>query len=692
MDPPIRRSDPLFWLRDDERKNPEVIAHLTKEKAYFESRTKDLQPLIQTIYDEHISHIEEESLSAPYAYGPYLYYEREVPGKPYKVYCRCPKNEKPDTERASEEVLLDVNKLAEGKAFCDVGSVFPSPAHDILGYSADFLGDELYEIHFLENSKGIKEVLEGTDGNIVWDKEGNSLFYVSKDEAKRHNKVWRHILGKSQSEDVCIFQEDDPLFNVGVEKSGDANTLLIISVSPETTEYRLLDLRNSVHENTTTIILPRKTGVRYFVGMHGTETLIICTNEGGHKNNQLVSVSRSDPSNVTEVLVPHSKDVFLEGHCVMHNFILVYGRYDGLSRIWVITPGKDGSFEGNAASSPLREVFLDESIFSVSPVISHMKDYMSTNFRMTLSSLNTPLTYYDVDALTFHKTVVKTKHVGGGFKAENYKVERDFATAPDGTKVPILLAYLRNLDLSSPKPCLLYGYGSYGMCMDPDFRTQALPYLDRGLIYAIAQVRGGGEMGREWNEVGGKYLTKRNTFTDFIACAEHLIGKGMTEPSQLACEGRSAGGLLIGAVLNMRPDLFKVAIAGVPFVDVMTTMCDPSIPLTTGEWEEWGNPNEAKYYEYMLSYSPMDNVKAQAYPNIMIQAGLFDPRVAYWEPAKWVSKLRENKTDKNEILLNMDLESGHFSAKDRYRYWRDSAIQQAFVCKHLKAMTKVLLK
>lgn len=692
MDPPVRRSDPLFWLRDDERKNPDVIAHLLKEKAYFESQTKDIQPLIRTIFDEHISHIEETSISAPYIHGPYLYYQREQKGKSYKIYCRCPKNQKPDHEGTAEEVLLDVNKLSEGKAFCDVGHVAPSPSHELVAFAVDFVGEELYSIQFIENKKDIKDTLQGTDGGFVWDKDGCSLFYVTKDEAKRSNKVWRHILGKPQAEDVCIYEDNDVLFNVGVEKSGDEKTLLISSVSSETTECHLLDLQQGLQHNETTVVLPRKTGVRYSVEMHGTETLIILTNEGGHKNNMLLRVSRDEPTTVTDVLVPHSADVFLQTHFVMHHFILVYGRYDGQSRIWIITPGKDGNFESNSASSPLREVFFDESVFSVSPVLSQMKEYMSTTFRMAFSSLNTPLTYYDADALTFHKTVVKVAQVGGGFQADNYQVERVFATAPDGTKIPIILAYLRSLDLSSPKPCLLYGYGSYGICMDPNFRTQILPYLDRGVIYALAQIRGGGEMGRDWYEVGAKYLTKRNTFTDFIACAEHLIEKRMTEPSQLACEGRSAGGLLIGAVLNMRPDLFKVAIAGVPFVDVMTTMCDPSIPLTTGEWEEWGNPNECKYYEYMLSYSPIDNVKAQAYPHIMIQAGLFDPRVAYWEPAKWVSKLRETKTDKNEILLNMDLESGHFSAKDRYRYWRESAIQQAFVCKHLRAMAKVLLK
>eukprot|EP00796_Vickermania_ingenoplastis_P011983 gene11984-8256_t len=688
MNPPRKRNDPLFWLRDDDRKNPEVIAHLKKEKAYYESRMEDVQDLVKSIYDEHISHIEETSMTAPYYHGPYWYYQREIQGKSYKIYCRCPKDKTPGVA-ATEEVLMDVNKIADGKAFCDIHGVYPSPSHQLIAYTSDFVGNEVYAIELLDNKNGVKDVVSGTNGGIVWSNDDTAFFYTTKDETLRDNKIWRHVIGQPQSQDVCIYQEDDPLFSVGVTKSGDGNTLLLLSISSETSEYHLLDLRKGNSNTQLELVRAREKGVRYFVELHGTDTLIICTNQDKSPNNKIVVVERSKPDVVVDVLMKHDKLVFVEEHCVLKSFIVVAGRAGGLTRIWVIVPGKSGSF---ATGAVVRELQMDEPVYSAEPVMSHMKEYEASTFRMVYSSLATPDTYFDVDALTFHRTAVKVREVGGGYDPKNYVVERMMAVAPDTTKIPMSIVYRKDLDLSSPKPCMLYAYGSYGISMDPSFSIKHIPYADRGMVYVIAHIRGGSEMGREWYEVGAKYRTKRNTFSDFIACAEHLIEKGITTPSQLACEGRSAGGLLIGAVLNMRPDLFKAAIAGVPFVDVMTTMCDPSIPLTTGEWEEWGNPNEYKYFDYMLSYSPIDNVRAQEYPNIMVQAGLFDPRVAYWEPTKWVSKLREIKTDSNEILLNMDLESGHFSAKDRYRYWRESAIQQAFVCKHLKAMTKMAIK
>lgn len=685
MDPPRVLNDPLFWLRDDSRKDPKVIDHLKKEKAYFEDRTQDLQGLIKEIYDEHISHIQETDMSAPYRYGPFLYYNRDVQGKSYKIHCRCSLNSTPGNTE-TEEVLLDVNVLSEGKSFCDVSGVFPSPkTHELVGYAADFVGDEVYTVYFIDNKKGVTDMIEATTGSIVWSMEETSFFYTTMDAAKRHNKIWRHVIGTPQAQDINIFTEDDELFQVGLDKAGDGQTLLIYTSSTETTEVHLLDLRKGDKHNTVELIRGREFGVRFTLELHGTDTLLYCTNEGGATNQKITVASRSSPATAHQVIVPHNPKAFIEGHAVFRNFMLLFGREGGLTRLWIMR-WANGSF-----SEP-QEVEMDEPVFTVEPVLSHMREYDTSSFRMVYSSMATPHTFFDVDATSLARTVVKVKEVGGGFKQANYVVKRLMATAPDGTLVPISIIHMKSLDLSKPHPCMLYAYGSYGISMDPEFSTKYLPYVERGMIYAVAHIRGGSELGREWYEVGGKYLTKRNTFSDYIACAESLIEKGFTTPSQLACEGRSAGGLLMGAVLNMRPDLFKVSIAGVPFVDVMTTMCDPSIPLTTGEWEEWGNPNEYKYFDYMLSYSPMNNVRAQQYPHIMVQAGLHDPRVAYWEPTKWVAKLRELKTDDNEVLLNMDLESGHFSAKDRYRYWKESAIQQAFVCKHLKAVARCLVK
>ncbi|KAK7197081.1 oligopeptidase b [Novymonas esmeraldas] len=694
MNPPRHHEDPYFWMRDDDRKDAAVIAHLSAEKAYFEARSTDTLELRETIYAEHISHIKEDDVSAPYVDGPYRYYTREVKGKSYKIHCRVPKDATPG-DAAAEQVILDVNAVAEGKAFCDVMEVAPAPpAHDLVAFSIDTSGNEVYTIEFKRVSDPaatITDTVSGTNGEVVWGKDHTSFFYLTKDETLRDNKVWRHVMGQPQSEDTCLYEEPNPLFSAFLYKAADSNTLCIGSQSSETTEMHLLDLRIGNHHNTLETVRPREKGIRYDVQMHGTDHLLLLTNEGGAVNHKLILAPRQQPSDWSTVLVEHREDVFMENVAVRANYLVVAGRRAGLTRIWTMTTdAQDGGVF--KAGAELREVEMAEPIFTVHLVESQMAEYDAATFRVEYSSLATPNTWFDVSPQDHARTAVKVREVGGGFDASNYKVERHFATAPDRTKIPLSIVYHKDLDMSAPQPCMLYGYGSYGLCMDPQFNIKHLPYCDRGMIYAVAHIRGGSEMGRAWYEVGAKYLTKRNTFSDFIAAAEYLIEARMTSPSQLACEGRSAGGLLMGTVLNMRPDLFQAALAGVPFVDVMTTMCDPTIPLTTGEWEEWGNPNEYKYYDYMLSYSPIDNVRAQAYPNIMIQSGLHDPRVAYWEPAKWVSKLREYKTDDNEILLNMDMESGHFSAKDRYKFWKESAIQQAFVCKHLKSTVRMLAR
>lgn len=707
MDPPRVRTDNLFWLRDDARSDPAVLAHLQLEKAYYEDRVADIQPLIKDIYDEHVSHIQETDVSAPYKHGPFWYFTREKEGLSYKIYCRAPisQNEKlPNDGELPESLigevtLMDVNAVAAGKPFCDVHTLEASPSHSLVVYSVDWSGNEVYTIEFLNKAK--EDVIEGTNGDVVWGRDDSCFFYITKDATLRDNAVWRHIVGQPQSSDVKLYQDDDNLFSVFVGKSGDGETLFIGSVSSETTEIHLLDLRKGNEANALEVVRKREKGVRYNVEMHGVDTLIVLTNEGGAVNNKIVLARRQTPSLWDNVLVPHSTEDFIESHTVLEGFMVIEGRSGGLTRIWTVptsatTAGSDGGKVFTTPEEcPMMEVQMEEPVFTVEVVQSHMKDYHSSFFRMLYSSMATPHIYYDVHGLSHRHQVVKKKIVAG-FDPSDYVVERLCATAPDKTSIPLSIVHHKDVDISGggagPHPCLLYGYGSYGLSMDPSFSIKPLPYMERGMVYVVAHIRGGSEMGRAWYEVGAKYLTKRNTFSDFIAAAEFLVEKGITTPKMLACEGRSAGGLLIGAVLNMRPDLFHVALAGVPFVDVMTTMCDPSIPLTTGEWEEWGNPNEYRYFDYMLSYSPMDNVRAQEYPNIMVQAGLHDPRVAYWEPAKWVSKLRETKTDHNEVVLNMDLESGHFSAKDRYKYWKEMAIQQAFVCKHLKCVARTLLR
>ena len=683
MDPPLQRADPLFWLRDDNRKDPDVIAHLRLEEAYCKEKTKDLGSLAETIYAEHISHIQETDTTAPYTHGPFLYYTRTVKGLSYKIHCRvaCGKA----VGGPEEEILLDENKLAEGKSHCEVRKVQPSPDHRLIAYSVDFTGDEVFDIVFLANDQGVSDVVKGTNGSIVWGSDSTSFFYTTKDEAKRDNKIWRHVLGETQEgRDVAIYQEDDVLFSAFAGKSGDGKTLLVGSSSSETTEISLLNLVASPTSSLQLeLVRKRQKGVRYSVELHGTETLYVLTNSDECVNNKLVVANRSAPSDWSNVVIPHDPLVHVEELAVFEKFAVLSGRAGGLTRVWTITAGGNGSFAGQ----PQKEVVPAEPVFTIEPVHSHNKEYSATTFRIAYSSMTTPTTWFDVCPFSHNKTTVKVREVGGGFDGSNYICERRFATAPDGTKIPMSIVRRKDLDMSKPHPTMLYGYGSYGLCVEPQFAISYLPYIDRGMVYVQAHIRGGGEMGRAWFEIGAKYLTKRNTFQDFISCAETLVESGVTTSDQLACEGRSAGGLLVGAVLNMRPDLFAVALAGVPFVDVMTTMCDPTIPLTTGEWEEWGNPNEHKYFDYMLSYSPVDNVRAQRYPHLFVQAGLHDPRVAYWEPAKWVSKLRELKTDANDVILKMDMDSGHFSASDRYKYWRETALQQAFVIKHvLKAL------
>lgn len=685
MDPPRQRNDPLFWLRSDSRKDPDVIAHLTLEAEYCKARTADLAALSETIYQEHISHIQETDTTAPYTHGPFLYYTRTVKGLSYKIHCRVPAGQA--VAGPSEEVLLDENKLAEGKAHCEVRKVSPSPDHSLVAYSVDFSGDEVFEIMFLPNAKEVTDVVQGTNGSIVWGSDSGSFFYTTKDEAKRDNQIWCHWVGGGAGKaDASVYKEDDVLFSAYAGKSGDGKMLLVGSGSSETSEISLLDLTaTSAAPFQLELVRKRQKGVRYSVELLGTDTLYILTNSDGSVNNKLIRAARAAPSDWSVCVLPHDPQVHVEEMAVFEKFAVLSGRAGGLTRVWTVPCGGNGllSFD-----QPPKEVVPSEPVFTIEPVHGHNKEYAASSFRITYSSMTTPTTWFDVCPFSHAKTSVKVREVGGGFDAANYVCERRFATAPDGTQVPMSIVRRKDLDMTKPHPAMLYGYGSYGLCIEPQFAISYLPYIDRGMVYVQAHIRGGSDMGRAWFEVGAKYLTKRNTFQDFVSCAEDIIAAGITTSDQLACEGRSAGGLLVGAVLNMRPDLFKAALAGVPFVDVMTTMCDPSIPLTTGEWEEWGNPNEYKYFDYMLSYSPIDNVRPQAYPNVFVQAGLHDPRVAFWEPAKWVSKLRQLQTnDDTEIVMKMDMESGHFSASDRYKYWREMALQQAFVIKHcLKAL------
>ena len=481
-----------------------------------------------------------------------------------------------------------------------------------------------------------------------------------------------------------MFEESDEMFWLGMGKSSSGRFIFAASGSSETSECHFIDLKaEGASDASLTCIQPRTFGLRYDLEHDGADGFLVWTNQNDAINNRLMHASVASPNaDQWKELITYDASRKIADVSVFSNHIVMEGRKDGLTQLWLMNKDTSGILDVDT----LRQVTFDEELYETGT--STNKDYDTDIVRIHYSSLTTPIQWLDMSMNDMSQKQIIKEQAVLNFDRDLYVCKRVYATAPDKTQIPMSIVHRKDLyegeDGRTPKPTMLYGYGSYGICIDPGFHKLILPYLDRGMIYCIAHVRGGGEMGRYWYEEQGKYLNKRNTFQDFISCAEHLIDNNYTQPELMATEGRSAGGLLMGNIINWRPDLFEAVVAGVPFVDLMNTMCDPTIPLTTGEWEEWGNPNEDKYFDYMLSYSPYDNVRAQPYPNVLITAGLYDPRVAYWEPAKWASKLREMKIENGkQILCKFDLDSGHFSASDRYKYLREKSYDQAFVLSKL---------
>ena len=677
------RDDPWFWLRDDKRNNEEVLKHLKKENSYTEVKTKHLKAFEKKLYNEHISHLKETDEDPPFVHGKYFYYTRTVEGKSYKIHCR---KEASDFEGfyskdTKEEVILDENLIAEGHEQCNINVVEISPDHTMLAYSVDFKGSETYTIRLVDLLTGLTlpDKVKGTSGYVEWGGDTQVIFYVTEDEAKRPYKLWKHVVGTEQTTDINLFTEEDEIFYLGIFKSKDGQYLFISSESTETSEISFIDLKAAQTELVT--IQKREKGLRYNIEHLFGNSFIIWTNINDAVNNRLMlsTLNNLSKNNWKEIL-PYDSLRQIKNVEVFSKFVAIEGRQDGLTQIWTLKIAKDGD-SSSIDPSTLKKIKWPEKLYKCK--LGTNKEYNTTSLRIIYSSLTTPSKWQDFHMMDNKMTLVKQKEILN-FDSSLYVVKQMMAKANDGTLIPISMVYKKDVSIKNgDTPTMLYGYGSYGSSVDPGFDRMIIPYLDRGMVYAIAHIRGGGEMGRPWYEEKGKYLNKRNTFSDFINCAEHLIQENVTKPEKLAIEGRSAGGMLIGTVLNMRPDLFKIAVAGVPFVDVMNTMSDPSIPLTTGEWEEWGNPNEDKYFDYMLSYSPYDNVREQPYPHILITCGLHDPRVAYWEPTKWAAKLKTLKTDKNEVLLKTDLEAGHFSASDRYKKIKETSFNQAVVLRHL---------
>jgi len=658
------RTDNYAWIRDKE--SSEVKAYLDAENAYTQSEMAHTAELQTTLYDEMLGHIEENDASTPVKVGDYFYYHRIDEGKQYWAHYR-----KHLSLDAPEELLLDENALAEagGHDYFELGALEISPNHKLLAYSTDTTGAETYTIYTkdLGTGKLFAEKITNNAGCVSWG-DNDTLFYTTEeDETKRSDKLFRHKLGSSQADDTLVFHEEDGLFNLSAALSKDEKYLFISTGSIETTEQHFIPTNDI--EQAPTVIHSRTNGLRYSVEHH-KGLFYIVTNAGDAINQKLVTCPVDTPSHEHwEAMIEHRTDVQLEYVELFNEFLVSLERSDGLYHMKVIKLSDKSSHIIN----------LPEPIYSVGPAAN--PEFNTSTLRFVYTSLVTPMSTFDYDMDTRERVLKKQKNVPN-YDPSLYTSERIFATADDGKKIPISLVYKKDAWNGEATYCHLYGYGSYGHTIEPDFSTTRLSLLDRGMVYAIAHVRGEEIYGRSWYE-DGKFLNKKNTFTDFISCAKHLITNNYTQPEKMSMEGRSAGGLLMGAVLNMAPELFRVALAGVPFVDVVNTMLDESIPLTTGEFEEWGNPMDETYYHYMLSYSPYDNVSAQNYPATLVTAGLNDPRVQYWEPAKWVAKLRDQKTDDNALLLHMHMGAGHFASSGRYAYLKDLAFDYAFVLDQL---------
>ena len=676
------RIDDYHWLR--QREDPAVVAYLEAENAYVEERLGHTTERQHALFDEIKGRIKQDDVSVPYREGTHSYYYRYEDGLEYRIYCRTPVHPGRPSDSESgvtpvEHVTLDVNAVARGHEYCDVGAVGVSPHERLLAYAIDTVGRRMYDIRVrdLETGAALSDVIPDVTGNFVWANDNQTIVYTKQDPTTlRSYQVFRHRLGDDAATDPRLFQEDDETFTCGVGKSRSRRYIFIGTYQTLTSEYHLLDAERP--DGPPQVFLPRETGHEYHID-HYRDRFYVRSNKsapnfclletpsstGSDSNIDDVALS-ADPER-WQTVVAHRDDVLIETFELFRDHLVVQERVEGLVRLRV-TPWNGDSSHDVEFPDPTYEAYID----------AHNKIADTAILRFGYSSLTTPASEYDYDMLTRGRTLLKREEVLGGFDTNDYRAERVVATAADGTAVPISLVSRRDTPRDGTSPLLLYGYGSYGLSMDAGFRSPRLSLLDRGFVFAIAHVRGGQELGRRWYD-DGKLGRKRNTFTDFIACTEHLVDKHYTTPDRLFAMGGSAGGLLMGAVMNLRPDLFHGVVAQVPFVDVLTTMLDESIPLTTGEYDEWGNPNERESYEYIKSYSPYDNVVAGAYPHLLVMTGLHDSQVQYWEPAKWVAKLRMVKTDDHLLLFKTNMDAGHGGASGRYQRYRETALQYAFL-------------
>ena len=653
------RIDNYYWLK--ERSNPEVIKYLEDENAYTKAVMAHTQALQDRLYEEMKGRVLQNDQSVPFREGNYFYYTRLVEGKNYPIYAR-----KRSALNAPEEIMIDANVLAEGKSTFLIRAWDVSSAGDILAFAADTTGGRVSAIRFknLRTGEMLSDVIPRSIGGIAWAEDNRTIFYTKPDAVSvRPYQVYRHKLGTPAASDQMVYEDKDETYYVSVFKTKSRAYIMIRSSQTLATEYSYI--RADQPEAAFRVLIPRERGHEYYANHFGDYFYLLSNDHAKNFRLMRTPVARPGRANWEEV-IPHRPDVLLEDFEFFKDFLVLSERKDGLVQLRV-RPWSGGG---------RGEYYLDFGEPAYLAFVSTNREFDTPLLRYVYTSLTTPSSTYDYDMRTKQRTLLKRDQILGGFDPGNYVTERFYTTARDGARVPVSLMYKKGI--ARPAPLLLTGYGSYGASSDPTFSSDRLSLVDRGFVFAIAHIRGGSEMGRAWYE-NGRQLQKKNTFNDFVDVADDLIRRGYTSSSKLFARGASAGGLLMGAVVNQRPELWRGVVAGVPYVDVITTMSDSTIPLTTGEYDEWGNPHDSTFYRYMLSYSPYDNVERKAYPNLLITAGLYDTQVLYVEPAKWTARLRAMKTDTNRLILRTNMEAGHSGASGRYKRWRDVAFEYAFL-------------
>ncbi|MET0500073.1 MAG: S9 family peptidase, partial [Candidatus Binatia bacterium] len=653
------RIDDYYWLR--ERDDPEVLAYLKAENERAEKAMALTQPSEEQLFDEIKARFKQTDMSVPYRRDGYYYYTRYEEGREYPIFAR-----KQEALDRPEEIMLDANLLAVGQEFFAIGGWAVSAEQNLLAYAVDTQGRRVYTTYFKNLATGemLADVIPEVSENLTWANDNRTLFYAKQDPTTlRAYQIYRHVLGSDPAQDELVFEETDETFAAYVFKSKSKKYLFIVSTHTLSQEYQYLEADHPT--GAFRVFWPRERDHEYHVD-HFEDRFLIRTNDQAKNFRLMITAVDKPQKQYWREVIPHREDVFLGDFEIFKDHFVLEERKRGLVELRVV-PWSNGGEHYLVFEEPAYQVNLGTNL-----------EFDTTTLRFDYTSMRTPLSVYDYDMVTRGKTLLKQEEVLGGFDLTNYTTERLYIPAADGTEIPLSIVYRKGIERDGQNPLLLYGYGAYGLSIDPAFASPRLSLIDRGFAYAIAHVRGGQELGRQWYE-DGRLLRKKNTFNDFIACAEYLIREKFTNPGKLFAMGRSAGGLLMGAIANMRPDLFKGVVAEVPFVDVVTTMLDPSIPLTTGEYDEWGDPSQKEYYDYMLSYSPYDNVEAKTYPNLLITAGLHDSQVQYWEPAKWAAKLRALKTDKNRLLLKTNMDAGHGGTSGRFKRHHETAFSYAFL-------------